>query len=255
MPVLDVNGATLDYGDVNDGDDDRPVVVLIHGWLGTWDDEFGPEIEWLRAHYRVLAPSRRGYGRSGPKPRTYSRDFYRRDAEDLVAWLDALGVRRAHIVGYSDGGEVAILMPILRPDLVQSVTAWGAVGFFTPELRPHIQRNWPPTWVDTKTRSLHGPEHIERMVLSWITAMNQVIDSGGNVSLNEAHTITCPLLLMLGRDDALNPEHLGRQLVERTAQGRLMMFDCGHPVHREQTGAFRAAVWDHLQAAAHDGDR
>jgi pimeloyl-ACP methyl ester carboxylesterase len=247
MPVIEVNGATIDYGD--SGESDKPVVVLIHGWLGSWDNEFGPEIEWLRPYYRVLAPTRRGYGRSGPKPRTYTRDFYRRDAEDMVAWLDVLGVRRAHIVGYSDGGEVAILMPILRPDLVQSVAAWGAVGFFTPDLRERVQRNWPPTWVSEETRARNGPQYIDQMVLGWINAMKQIIDSGGNVSLDEADQITCPFLLMLGRDDTLNPEHLGRNLVERAANGRLVMFDCGHPIHREQTEAFRRALWDHLQAA------
>jgi valacyclovir hydrolase len=246
MPVVQVNGATLDYGDTGG---DKPVVVLIHGWLGTWDHEFGPEIDWLRRDFRVLAPTRRGYGRSGPKPRTYSRDFYRRDAEDIAAWLDALGVTQAHIVGYSDGGEVAILLPIIRPDLVKSVAAWGAVGSFTPELRAQVQRKWPPTWVSDEIRALHGAQYVEPMVLAWVTAMKQIIDSGGNVSLDEAHTITCPLLLMLGRSDALNPEALGRKLVERTPHGRLEMFDCGHPIHREQPDAFRRVVWEHLQAA------
>lgn len=247
MPVIDVNGATIDYGD--SGENGKPVVVLIHGWLGAWDHEFGPEIEWLRPHYRILAPTRRGYGRSGPKPRTYTRDFYRRDAEDMVAWLDALGVKQAHIVGYSDGGEVAILVPILRPDLVKSLAAWGAVGSFTPDQRERVQRNWPPTWVDEKTRALNGPQYIDQMVLGWVNAMKQIIDSGGNVSLAEADQISCPFLLMLGREDTLNPEHLGRKLVERTANGRLVMFDCGHPVHRQQTDAFRRLLWDHLQAA------
>lgn len=249
MPAIEVNGATIDYGDTGfTGEKDKPTVVLIHGWLGTWDQEFGPEIEWLKPYYRVLAPTRRGYGRSGPKPRIYGRDFYRRDAEDIAAWLDALGVKQAHIIGYSDGGEVAILLPIIRPDLVQSVAAWGAVGFFTPDLRARIQNNWPPTWIGDDIRVLHGSEYIDQMVQDWVHSMIAIIDSGGNVSLNEAHTIACPLLLMLGKDDTLNPEHLGRMLMERTQNGRLMMFDCGHPVHREQTDRFRAAVWAHLQA-------
>lgn len=247
MPTLEANGATIDFTDT--GGDGRPVVVLIHGWLGTWDAEFGPEIEWLCPYYRVLALTRRGYGRSGPKPRTYGRDFYRRDAQDVAVWLDALGVKAAHIVGYSDGGEVAILLPILRPDLVRSVAAWGAVGYFPADLRPLLQRYWPPTWISDETRALHGPELIDGMVLGWINAMKAIIDSGGNVSLAEAHTIPCPVLLMLGGQDALNPEHLGRRLIERIPNGRLVMFDCGHPVHREQTGAFRRTVWDHLQAA------
>lgn len=247
MPTLNVNGATLDYGDTGG---DAPVVVLIHGWLGAWDHTFAPEIAWLRPHYRVLAPSRRGYGRSGPKPRTYSRDFYRRDAEDLAAWLDALGVRDAHIVGFSDGGEVALLLPILRPDLARSVAAWGAVGFFPPELRPIVQQKWPPTWVDESLRALHGPEHIERMVLGWVTATKQIIDSGGDISLSQAERIACPLLLMLGRQDELNPEHVARQFVAQTPRGRLVMFDGGHPIHREQPDAFRQTLWDHLQAAS-----
>jgi valacyclovir hydrolase len=247
MPVLDVNGATLDYGDTGG---DKPVVVLIHGWLGAWDHTFDPEIAWLRPRYRVLAPSRRGYGRSGPKPRTYSRDFYRRDAEDIAAWLDVLGVRDAHIVGFSDGGEVALLLPILRPHLVRSVAAWGAVGFFPPELRAIVQQKWPPTWVDDSLRALHGPEHIERMVLGWVTAMKQIIDSGGDISLSRADAVTCPLLLMLGRQDEFNPEHVARQFVARTPRGRLVMFDGGHPIHREQPDAFRQTLWDHLQAAS-----
>lgn len=247
MPVLEANGATIDYGDT--GGDGKPVIVLIHGWLGTWDDEFGPEIEWLRATYRVLAPTRRGYGKSGPKPRKYTRDFYRRDAEDMAAWLDALGVTQVHVAGYSDGGEVAILLPIIRPDLVRSAAAWGAVGSLTPDLRARVQQNWPSTWVTDEVRALHGPEYIDEMVLGWVNAMKQVIDSGGDVSLSEAHLIQCPLLMMLGREDTLNPERLGRQLVDRAPQGRLVMFDCGHPIHREQPDAFRQTLWEHLQAA------
>jgi pimeloyl-ACP methyl ester carboxylesterase len=87
------------------------------------------------------------------------------------------------------------------------------------------------------------------MVLGWISAVKQIIDSGGNISLEDAHTITCPVLLMLGRDDAFNPEYLGRKLVERIPNGRLVMVDGGHPVHREHPEVFREALWQHLQAA------
>lgn len=244
MPQIAANGATIDYADTGG---DRPPLVLIHGWLETWE-ALAPEIEWLRGDYRVLAPTRRGYGRSGPKPRDYPRDFYRRDAEDLAAWLDALGVSGAHIVGYSDGGEVALLVPILRPDLARSVAVWGAVGHFTPDLRPRVQRNYPATWVDERTRALHGPEHIDGMVLGWVTAMKQIIDSGGDVSYSAADRIACPLLLMLGRDDALNPVALGQAFVERTPNGRLVVFDCGHAIHIEQRDTFRVTLSEFLQS-------
>lgn len=249
MPVIGANGATIDYADT--GGEGAPL-VLIHGWLGSWDDLL-PEFDWLRAGgYRVLAPSRRGYARSGPKPRDYPRDFYRRDAEDLAAWLDALDVRGAHIVGYSDGGEVALLLPIIRPDLVRSVVTWGAVGHFTPDLRVFVQRKYPPTWVDDHTRALHGPEHINRMVLGWVTAMKQIIDSGGDVSYGAADQIACPLLLMLGRSDTLNPIVLGQAFVERAPHARLALFDCGHAIHRELSDAFRTTVSEFLRAVERD---
>lgn len=249
MPVIGANGATIDYADT--GGEGAPL-VLIHGWLGSWDDLL-PEFDWLRAGgYRVLAPSRRGYARSGPKPRDYPRDFYRRDAEDLAAWLDALDVRGAHIVGYSDGGEVALLLPIIRPDLVRSVVTWGAVGHFTPDPRVFVQRKYPPTWVDDHTRALHGPEHINRMVLGWVTAMKQIIDSGGDVSYGAADQIACPLLLMLGRSDTLNPIALGQAFVERAPHARLALFDCGHAIHRELPDAFRSTVSEFLRAVERD---
>ncbi len=249
MPVIGANGATIDYADT--GGEGAPL-VLIHGWLGSWDDLL-PEFDWLRAGgYRVLAPSRRGYARSGPKPRDYPRDFYRRDAEDLAAWLDALDVRGAHIVGYSDGGEVALLLPIIRPDLVRSVVTWGAVGHFTPDLRVFVQRKYPPTWVDDHTRALHGPEHINRMVLGWVTAMKQIIDSGGDVSYGAADQIACPLLLMLGRSDTHNPIVLGQAFVERAPHARLALFDCGHAIHRELPDAFRSTVSEFLRAVERD---
>jgi len=84
-------------------------------------------------------------------------------------------------------------------------------------------------------------------VLGWINAMKQIIDSGGNVSLNEAYLITCPLLLMLGTQDQLNPPEAGRQLVQRVAKGKLVLFDCGHPIHREQPEQFRQTLAEHLK--------
>ncbi len=166
-----------------------------------------------------------------------------------AAWLEALNLSRVHLAGYSDGGEVALVLATLRPDLIRSVAVWGAVGHYTPQLRPVVQGYWPPTWITEDIRARHAPEPVERMVLGWINAVKTIIDMGGNISFNEAHRISCPLLLMLGRNDPLNPEILGRQFVDRTPHGRLVMFDSGHAVHREQTEAFRKTLWDHVRAA------
>jgi len=68
----------------------------------------GAEIDWLATMYRVIAPDLRGYSKSHPKPRTYPKDFYRRDADDMAALIDALKLDQPHVLGFSDGGEVAL---------------------------------------------------------------------------------------------------------------------------------------------------
>jgi len=93
------------------------------------------------------------------------------------------------------------------------------------------------------------------MVLGWVTAMKQIIDSGGDISLSRAHEIACPLLLMLGRHDELNPAHVAREFVARTPQGRLVLFDCGHAIHRELPEAFRQTLGDHLRSVGALADR
>ena len=240
--MIAVNGATIDYTDTG-------------GTVRRWCDprlagDVGIFLRRIGGCGRIIACWRcRGAGTGAlVRSRAITRATSTGGMEDVAAFLDALNVPQAHIVGFSDGGETALLVPIIRPDLARSVAAWGAVGHFTPELRPRVQRNWPATWVDEATRALHGPEHIDRMVLGWVTAMKQIIDSGGDVSYSAADRIACPLLLMLGRDDALNPVALGEAFVERTPNGRLVVFDCGHAIHIEQRDTFRATLSEFLQS-------
>ena len=87
MPFIDIaTGARLHYEDMGSG---TPLIAL-HGRFGTARTDLGNVIDWLSKSYRVLGPSLRGYGQSTPKPRDYPLDFYRRDARDVVAFMDAL---------------------------------------------------------------------------------------------------------------------------------------------------------------------
>ncbi len=54
---------------------------------------------------------------------------------------------------------------------------------------------------------------------------------------------------MLGRADQLNPWQYGQRYVDRVANGRLELFDCGHAVHDEATERFYRLTRQHLSAA------
>src|SRR5574341_82821 len=96
-------------------------ILLIHGFMGTGSSEFPDLRSWLSRDYQVVAPDLQGYGKSMPKPRIYGVDFYRRDAEDLIALLENLDLPPVRVLGYSDGGEIAFWLPILVPERIRSL--------------------------------------------------------------------------------------------------------------------------------------
>ncbi len=96
---------------------------------------FSDSIEGHAALRRALVPGNRviaadlpGPGRSGPQPREYTASYLADDARSFAALLRSLGTGPTHLLGFSDGGEVALLMAEQSPDLVRSVLAWGACG-------------------------------------------------------------------------------------------------------------------------------
>jgi 3-oxoadipate enol-lactonase len=94
-------------------------VVLIHG--GQMDRRmWDPQFESWSKKYRVVRYDVRGYGRSADPTLPYS------DVDDLLAVLDTLAIPRAHLVGLSLGGRIAIDFTLAHPDRVASLTAVAA---------------------------------------------------------------------------------------------------------------------------------
>lgn len=228
-------GARLHYEEIGQGEP----LILLHGLLGTARLHFPRVIEWLQDTHHLYGVTLRGYGRSTPKPRDFPLDFYHRDAKDVLAFMDALNIQKAHILGYSDGGETALVAAGLQPERFASVAVIGAVGNFTPAVRPRVQSLYPAHWITEEEKQIHGITNPDAFIIGWVNAMKHMIDSGGDVSLSLAHKITCPVLIMLGEQDMLNPAAYAKTFLERTPQGRLEMFPCGHGVHDE--------AWDDFQ--------
>jgi valacyclovir hydrolase len=81
--------------------------------------------------YRVIAADLPGSGRSGPQPRAYSPNYYEEDARTFITFLDERSAAPSHLVGFSDGGEVALLIAAISPAVARSVLVWGAAGFIS----------------------------------------------------------------------------------------------------------------------------
>jgi len=119
---FDSAGVKIHYLTAGEG----PPVVLIHGFA------VNPELQWmfpgimgaLAKDYRVIAMDCRGHGRSD-KPRAV-KDYGPAMAEDVVRLLDHLRIKKAHVVGYSMGGFIALRLAVSHPERLLSVTTGGA---------------------------------------------------------------------------------------------------------------------------------
>ena len=200
MPSAAVNGLDMYYEIHGDG----PALVLLHGGMASvperWTSFFAP-------HFRVIAPDQMGQGRTAD---LVDRPFHYHDmAEDTVELMRQLGIDKASVVGYSDGGIVGLDMAVCHPRRVTRLVTTGSIARFegnTPESREFLCTLDPerePVWDEYVRRSPDGAEHwpvvLARLKPMWCTEPD--------LSNEALRTIEAPTLLILGDRDIVTPEH------------------------------------------------
>jgi pimeloyl-ACP methyl ester carboxylesterase len=208
------SGVRLHY--VQQGDPRGEVILLLHGWPDSWFT-FSRVLPLLPARYRVLVPDHRGFGGSDRPESGYG---IRELADDAAAFLDALSVDRATLVGHSLGSFVARRLAIAHPDRVARLvligTGFSPLNPATAGVRSMLPRGddvppafarefqastafvpLPPSFFDRIVEeSLKAPARVWRDVFHGLLAYD---DTG------ELRRIEAPALLLWGEHDALFP--------------------------------------------------
>ena len=106
MPFLETPNTTMYYDIFEPNFTALPLpsqentLLLIHGFGGTPESDFGAQLPVLQSHFRVIAPHLHGYGRSTHR-NSYKITFYRDDANDLATLLDSLITDKTLVLGFS----------------------------------------------------------------------------------------------------------------------------------------------------------
>ena len=127
-------------------------LVLLHGGFcpaETWD----AQTPALAENFQVYVPERRGHGRT---PDVEGPITYENMARDTIAFMEAVGVSSAHLVGWSDGANVGLLVALERPDLVRKLVFMGSVVN-----HEGYRREWDPALVDLSLEAM--PPMFEQM--------------------------------------------------------------------------------------------
>ena len=124
LHTAELRGFTLEYRSMGSG----APVITVHGALLA--DTFHPLMAepQLTSRHQLITYRRRGYGGSTP---TVGPIRIERQAADCLALLDHLGIDRAHIVGHSYGGDVALQLALDAPEVVHTL-ALLEPAFFSP---------------------------------------------------------------------------------------------------------------------------
>jgi len=118
--LASVNDIKMYYAVFNK--DGKDPVILLHGALVS-SDEWGFEVPLLSKNHKVIILDSRGHGRSNMSKQSFS---YSLMASDVLQLMDRLKVRKASIVGWSDGGIIGLIMAIKYPKRVNKLFTFGS---------------------------------------------------------------------------------------------------------------------------------
>ena len=241
------SGVTVPYAET--GGSTGETVVFVHAYVESWR-YFEEVLERLPASLHGYAPTQRGHGDAGKPADGYlPRDF----AEDIVEFMDALGVTGAALVGSSSGGFVSQLVASSYPDRVSALVLLSSPAHLGN--KPAVASMWEeisaledpidPTFVEEFVRST-SPDSVHRDVIDvlvaeslkvparvWKDTLRGLLDTDVRPSLAR---ITAPTLLIAGDADPFVSDDQ-RFLLGAIPGARLALYDgVGHGVHLAQPG-------------------
>ncbi|MBQ1491573.1 MAG: alpha/beta fold hydrolase [Blautia sp.] len=183
---LSVRGKSLLYEKAGSG----PPVVLLHGNGGSHKDLSLLNRSLTEAGYQVYAFDSPGQGENAPLPAYHYEDM----AEDIYAAIEALGLDRPALYGWSDGGILGLLIEIRHPGTLSLLSVSGV------NVRPD----------GLKTEYLLAFSAMEKLGSSSLTEM---IVKEPDITKEELPSLSLPVLLTAGSDDMIREDHT-REIAE-----------------------------------------
>lgn len=171
-------------------------LILLHG-NGENGGYFVHQINYFSNRYRVIAIDTRGHGKSprGDKPFTI-----RQFAEDLKDFMDEHEIEKAHLLGFSDGGNIALVFALKYPQRVDKLILNGA-NLNTKGVKPSVQI---PIVAGYKMASLFARKSSEAKKNAEMLGL-MVNDPG--ITPKELSELHVPVLVIAGQKDMIRQEH------------------------------------------------
>jgi len=213
------------------GEGGRPL-VLLHGGIYGYIDEFGELIGEMSKHRTVIAIATRGYGRSELGKQTLSQRLFAEDAATVISQAVKSG-EEVDLLGFSEGAGTSYILAAKHPELINRLIAIGGSLGVYGETRPYLEDDFAltpdalnkqaPDFFAARRKLMTHPEQWNDLIL----ALAQPVA----VRQDEIKTIAFPALVMAGdRDDYTRLDHF-LDIYHLLPKGQLALIPgCGHVV-------------------------
>lgn len=258
-------GLTLPYAEA--GYPGGTPVVFVHGLADSWWS-FEPLLRRLPPSLRGYAPTQRGHGDADRPADGYTPEDF---AADLVAFLDAVDIDRALLVGASTGGVAARIVAGSHPDRISGLVLIGVPGTLTDKptvtgLRETVQGLTDPVprefVEDFMSAMLARPvarglietmidESLKLPAYVWRETLRGLLEADLPVTLAG---ILVPTLVIWGDQDDFLPRGDQQTILDAIHGARLLTYeDVGHVVHWEQPERVVTDIAAFAEAIEHPG--
>ena len=205
-------------------------LILLHG-NGENCDYFVGQTDVFAQHYHVYALDTRGHGKT---PRGDAPFTIRQFADDLLAFMDTHGIDKAHILGFSDGGNIAMVFAMKYPERVLRLILDGAnldAKGVNPSIQIPIEIGWRFAKLFAK-KSAEARKHAELLGL---------MVNDPNVRPEELSAITAKTLVIAGTKDMIK-ESQTRLIASNISDVQLVILKGDHFIANKCPEAFNRAV-------------
>jgi pimeloyl-ACP methyl ester carboxylesterase len=234
-----INGVDIYYEVYGQGDP----VILLHGGLGN-GTYFANQIPVLAAKYQLIVMDSRGHGRSSFDDTPIS---YELMASDVLGLMDHLGIQKADIVGWSDGGIIGLELAIHHRERLNRVVAYGA-NFDPSGFRPGIGQSARfNAYVEQAAKDYQRlSPHPERWG-EFLTNIEHMWAIEPNYSEEQLKSIRTPMLVLDGAmEEAIDLNQTKLMALLIPGAQLVLMPDTGHFAMFEQPAEFNKIVLDFL---------
>ena len=205
-------------------------LILLHG-NGESKEYFEHQIPYFAKDYRVIALDTRGHGETPKGTKPFKLWQF---AEDLKDFMDEKGIEKANLLGFSDGGNIALLFALKYPEKVERMILDG-VNLFPEGMAEPDYSKIVAAYERNKAALPEHPEKQDRF------DMLALMVEEPHIRPEELHSLGMPVLVIAGTEDAIREEHT-RLIAENIPGAESVFIEGDHFIAHEKPEAFNRAV-------------